>query len=63
MEKFFRQVGEKEKMQEAHLHANPAMRGYEPLGETGRGRRGGEIFFFFLTPFFGRYVELLSDLG
>lgn len=46
MEKFFRQVGEKEKMQEAHLHANPAMRGYEPLGETGRGRRGGEYFFF-----------------
>ncbi|EMF08105.1 Clavaminate synthase-like protein, partial [Sphaerulina musiva SO2202] len=40
MEKFFRQVGEKEKMQEAHLHANPAMRGYEPLGETGRGRKG-----------------------
>lgn len=36
-------------MQEAHLHANPAMRGYEPLGETGRGRRGGEFFF---TPFF-----------
>lgn len=49
-------------MQEAHLHANPAMRGYEPLGETGRGRRGGEIFIFF-TPFFGRYVKLLSDLG
>lgn len=46
MEKFFRQVGEKEKMQEAHLHLNPAMRGYEPLGETGRGRRGGEYFFF-----------------
>lgn len=60
MEKFFRQVGEKEKMQEAHLHLNPAMRGYEPLGETGRGRRGGEFLFF--TPFFGRYVKLLSDL-
>lgn len=60
MEKFFRQVGEKEKMQEAHLHANPAMRGYEPLGETGRGRRGGE-YFFFLTPFSLR-GKLLSDL-
>lgn len=59
MEKFFRQVGEKEKMQEAHLHANPAMRGYEPLGETGRGRRGGEFFF---TPFSLR-LELLIDLS
>lgn len=62
MEKFFRQVGEKEKMQEAHLHANPAMRGYEPLGETGRGRRGGEYFFFLSTPFFGCYVKLLINL-
>lgn len=52
MEKFFRQVGEKEKMQEAHLHANPAMRGYEPLGETGRGRKGGEYLFFLSYPFF-----------
>lgn len=57
MEKFFRQVGEKEKMQEAHLHANPAMRGYEPLGETGRGRRGGEFFF---TPFFPISLTNLS---
>lgn len=46
-------------MQEAHLHLNPAMRGYEPLGETGRGRRGGEFLFF--TPFSLR-VKLLSDL-
>lgn len=58
MEKFFRQVGEKEKMQEAHLHLNPAMRGYEPLGETGRGRRGGEFFY----PFFGRHVKFLTNL-
>lgn len=48
-------------MQEAHLHANPAMRGYEPLGETGRGRRGGE-YFFFSYPFF-LAVTLLGDLS
>lgn len=44
-------------MQEAYLHANPAMRGYEPLGETGRGRRGGEFFF---TPFFPISLTNLS---
>lgn len=55
MEKFFREVREKDKM-EAHLHANPAMRGYEPLGETGRGRRGGEFFY----PFFPISLTNLS---
>lgn len=62
MEKFFRQVGEKEKMQEAHLHLNPAMRGYEPLGETGRGRRGGEFLIFFCLPLFSLRGKLLINL-